>query len=357
MDNNSIEEEIQKSAAQYQIKTSSDDILQAYYRQEDKKKVKNKPIYRRFWPLEAGVGLVAASAILFFSLRPLLPGASSTGPIINVIDPQKGVRGGTRSQTAFQIFSGVNLLSSFDTSTISKRSKQSPDLSTFTTIVDSFDRSFPTLASMFEDNIDIPNIIEEGEFSGQYGTYNYRMTIILDQNYVFLNNISFENEDDETETTFTGEIIIPEADSYFVTIEKEEDPSDNELEIEMTIRQPNSTTLTITQEEEEGEKEFGYLLKKNDGYRYEEKISFETEDDEPDSYRVEIVDGTLEYEFDKITKIADNFSVDYRHQNFEGNFELQALDQIRRYTDSDQGWTVEKNIFKENPINQGSTRY
>lgn len=335
MDDKKIEDEIRRAADSYEIQTDSRTILEKFYRQREEKKQPKRRFSRllkRFWAIPTAV--LATSLVVALVLPSIL--RSSDEPDVVVINPQDGIRGGTRSQTAFQIFSGLNLLESYQVSASGLSRYKAATQSEFDAITDAFDRSYPTLLSLLETSIDIPNTIEAGRFRGQYGSYDYRMTIeMAGADLFFLNNVSFEGEEDETETNFTGEILVEGGDNYRVSIEKEEDLEDGELEVEMEIAKSEQVKIKISQEQEEGEKEYCYEIKDGGSTIYQEQIKFESDEEQPSSCSLEIMDLSGEYAFENIVRSGGMITAEYRLEDIEGSFILLSEDQARRYRDAE----------------------
>lgn len=228
-------------------------------KKQQRKKTKNKGLY-----ITAGLTASLACALTIAIVVPIVSNGNGNNSSISiptpvVINPQQGVTGGTRSQTAFQLISGIELISLENTTqNVQIMNKPHDDFMSgkvsFQDVVDVFDGSYDTLNAFLTGNIETTNIIEQGIFIGQYETYEYNMSITHgDTNITFYNNMKFKESHhkfDETKTEYRGEILVDNQDNYRVIITEEYDESENESEIEMQISQKNNFTLNITQENE-----------------------------------------------------------------------------------------------------------
>ena len=331
IENNEVEKDIKNAASSYSIKLSADDILQAYEKRQVEKKEKRVFHFPTF---KFAFGSLACAAIVAIGI--IIPNAINNNNSNNpntpiIINPQENVKWGTRSQTAFQIFTGLNLISS-DNSSTRLLKKRAIDDSSFNDLVITYDKSVDTLNLLFQDGLDKENKIEKGSFEGEKGKYQYRMII---SQYTFLTNMSFEEDDDEQETKFEGEIVNESSSNYYVEIEKEIDVEDNEEEIEMKIHITDSYRIEIEQEHENNEVEYQYSIYEFDKLTYEEKISIENKKDKIDSCEIEIKKLEKDYKFEKIHYEGNNLYCNYEMDDFGGILILEELDDGRLYIDQE----------------------
>lgn len=353
--NNNIENNIFNELDDYDIKTTSNSILNAYYQKKEtaKKKTKNKGLY-----ITAGLTASLACALTIAIVVPIVSNGNGNNSSISiptpvVINPQQGVTGGTRSQTAFQLISGIELISLENTTQnvqIMNRPHDDfmPGKASFQDVVDVFDGSYDTLNAFLTGNIETTNIIEQGIFIGQYETYEYNMSITHgDTNITFYNNMKFKESHhkvDETKTEYRGEILVDNQDNYRVIITEEYDESENESEIEMQISQKNNFTLNITQETDNGEKQYEYSFRDRKGNSFTEKFNFEEHKDS-NELSIQIIKNGKFYFFESIDGFDDyTFTFDYRSEfNVKGNMGLIVSNNTRTYVDINTGETIVKN--------------
>lgn len=330
IENNEIEKDIKNAASSYSIKLSSDDILQAYEKRQLEKK--EKRVFH-FPKLKFAFGSLACVAVVLAIAIPSIMNNNKTPSKPVIITPQENVKWGTRSQTAFQIFTGLNLISSDSTSNWLLK-KRTIDDSSFNDLVITYDKSVDTLNLLFQDGLDKENKIEKGSFEGEKGKYQYRMII---SQYTFLTNMSFEEDDDEQETKFEGEIVNESSSNYYVEIEKETNPLDNEEEIEMKIHITDNYRIEIEQEHENNEVEYQYSIYEfdNDKPTYKENILIENKKDKISSCEIEVEKLGKEYKFEKIHCVGEILYCDYKMEDFSGTLILEYLNDGRQYKDQE----------------------
>lgn len=139
------------------------------------------------------------------------------------------------------------------------------------------------------------------------GKYQYRMII---SQYTFLTNMSFEEDDDEQETKFEGEIVNESSSNYYVEIEQEHE--NNEVEYQYSIY------------------EFD-----NDKPTYKENISIENKKDKISSCEIEVEKLGKEYKFEKIHYVGEILYCDYEMEDFSGTLILEYLNDGRQYKDQE----------------------
>lgn len=356
MDKSQLEDKIQKSVGTYEIKTSAQSVLNAYAEKNPKPVPANR--HKRFpWKPVVSWSTVLAGAIVLAVVLPvtLVRTSVSSSVLPVIITPQEGLKGGTRSQTAFQLSSGLNILAANGSDHLKSRLNATERASGFSAVVDAFDNSLDHLEAFLYSKIEVDNLIYQGRFAGQYGTYDYQMIFEVDgQKTVFYTDMSFEEDDDETEKTYKGEIIVDDADNYKVKIVDEYDAEDDEREIETTITGA-MFQLEIAQESEATEKEYSYLLKVDGRKYYEEKFDFEKSDKEKDDenddppsestagFEVEIFKDGRSFIYESLTVNSKSYRLKYESPELEGVMEILKETNVRRYTDEKTGQVIEKN--------------
>lgn len=321
---NEIEKDIKNASSTYEIKLSADDILQAYEKRQVEKSHKRVFHFPKF---KFAFGTLACASIVLLAV--LIPTLTSNHH--SIIDPQKNVKWGTRSQTAFQLYTGLSLVSN-DKSMMKFSKRDAIDDASFDDLVVTYNKSVDTLNLLFQDGLDKENTIEKGNYEGQYGKYQYRMTI---SQYIFLNNMSFEEDDEEKETEFIGEIINQSGPNYYVEIKKEQDIADNEDEIEMTIHISENHRIEIEQEHEANEVEYQYSIYEYNNLVYEENISIENKKDKISYCDIEIIKDQNEYAFGNIHYEGKILLCEYQMEDFEGVLSLDYLENSRQYKDQE----------------------
>ena len=323
-ENEEIEKDIKNASSSYSIKLSADDILQAYEKRRLEKQEKKR---FRFPVFKFTLGALACASVIALSI--VIPGMLNHQPA--VVNPQDNVKWGTRSQTAFQIYTGLNLVSD-DNSSLKLIRRAKINDTAFTDLVTTYDKSVNTLNVLFQDGLDKENTIEKGEYEGQYGKYQYRMTI---SQYIFLNNMSFEADDEEKETSFIGEIINESGSNYYVEVKQEQDTEDQEEEIEMSIHITENYRIEIEQEHEQNEIEYKYSIYEFNKLTYEENISIENKKDKISSCDIEIIKAQQDYVFQNIHYDNQILYCAYEFEDFSGELSLEYQENQRIYKDKE----------------------
>jgi len=341
MEDEKIVNEIKSAADKYEIKTSADDIMKRYLNEKNAidskvQKIGKKKI--KWIPFSIGaVSTVAAAVVTLSLILPSTPksSAGSSAPVI--VNPQEGISGGTRSQTAFQVFSSVNLVNNLNSSSSSSLLKRrNVDESTFKVITSTFDTSYSTVEQLLSSGLNIDNKIEKGYFKGKYKNYEYRMTIeVKDAKYIFLSNMSFNEEEDEVETEYYGEIVINEDESWKVQINEEKELKDDELEIEMQININDNERINIEQEYEQDEREYIYTYFKNGKQVYKEEIGIEKNGGKLDECSLIIEKNNTLFTYNQITMSNSGVNSSYKYEDYEGEFFVTKEGQNKKFVDKE----------------------
>ena len=349
MKDNDIKKKLDESLSNYQIKTTSHDILEGYYNQEEKVVSKKRfPFFKVAIPTLA----IALSCVIAFVAIPH-GGDTPTPPTPPHPTPKYNSR---QNQTAFSLFSGMNIVSSLEPSVNvdlkkmmnhSKRFEDDEDDKkidevSFNQVVDAFDPCVEVFDTLFENSINVESTLTKGEFKGQFATYPYKLEV---DSYVLYTNITLEEEDDdEKETSYLGEIVISESLSYKVelNLEEEVENQESEQEIEMKIIYDQGNYLLIEQETEVNERSYTYSLFENQVLAYHQEISFEDDKDKNDSIDAEIIKGGIAYSFDNIVRSKAFISASYQVSSSEqeGTFQMEEKENIRSYL-SNSGEKIE----------------
>ena len=355
MKDNDIKKMMDESVSKYEIKTTSNDILNAYYFSNEAKeepKKKSHFTFLKFALPTLAMSLAVAAIVMIpphFASDDKFPETNNT----------------KQNQTAFSLFSGMSILNGLEggqdstpialkrmkklASTIEddeddelddldeeKNDENIPSMS-FENMMITFDPSVEVINSLLETSINVESRITKGEFQGKYATYPYKLEVF---NYTLYTNITLDEDDedeDERETTYLGEVFTDETVSYKVELNIEEEPSDHEKEIEMKIIYDETSYLKIEQEIELDERSYKYTMYENGNKTYRQKISFEDDKEKNDSIDVEILDNGKTYIYENIISLESGLKGDYYLEENEDNkntFEMVEEETKRIYTNN-----------------------
>ena len=365
MKDNDIKNKLDQSLSNYEIKTTSNDILNGYYSSlEEEKAPKHHFGFLKF----ALPTLVLAGTITGLVLIPSIHTGIDPTPTVPLLNSKK-------NQTAFSIFSGMNIISNLDSSSSihgltlkrafldnvltiededdeedkdnendevenedSENHKEEIVQISFEQMMNTFDPCVDVITSLLETSINVESTLLEGEFVGQYGTYPYKLEVY---DYVLYTNISLDEEDDEdeTETTYLGEVVMSDSLSYKVemNIEEEIDDGEKEQEINTKIIYSDSSYLKIEQENELDERSYKYTLYEDEKKVYQEKISFEDEQEKNDFIDVRVLKDGIIYNYEDISKNENGLKGNYFLDEDDGNvstFQMQEEATKRIYTNN-----------------------
>lgn len=291
----------------------------------------------------------------------------------------KQVSGDTRSQVAFQIYSTLALVdydNPTSTSTTLTRQLRNPDYEedyddyddyygdwydewgeydhrggyhygasedshhrpnkeniTFNDITIQFNNALPTVKNLFNNGIEVSNVVEKGTYIGVYDTYEYKM--VINDNYTFLSNIAFEEEyHDEKGTIYDGEIVSKNQSNLKVEVYEEKANDGSEEEVYMSIYLDYYTYIEVQQEVENDERTYSYTVYENYESVYEQEIIIKNNNEKKDYCRLEIRDQDLEYSFKSITPTDSGLTSSYKTFDLEGDFTLTYLDSGNEYVEN-----------------------
>ncbi len=326
-----LKDELTNSLNEYTIKTQAQDIIDEYHLHSLEKKTKSN--HRWIYGLVSGL---AVAVLIFTFVFPHLMSSVVEDPFTTVLTDRS-----RKNQTAFSLFSAINIIDEMNDGT-PKKLKRKIDKSEFDLLTDQFDKSYPLVDSLFDNQntYDAEIIPLNNDYTGKYGTYHYQMDLVIENvHYEFYSNMSFEDEDDdEIETEFYGELVIGNL-SYKTTINIERE--DDEQEVEMEIQFSEQKVLSIEQENELDEIEYEYLLKQDDEVLYEKKLKVKHTKVEPKcSLSIKTTSYFINYTDIKIESNG-NFVVSYKYLDSEGKFKIEISSNGRRYID-------ETNNFEKN---------
>ncbi len=317
-----LKDELTSSLREYTIKTHAQDIIDEYLLRSSERKNKSS----HHWIYGLVSGLAVAVLIVSFMLPNLIPSVSEN-PFTTVFTDRS-----KKNQTAFSLFSAINIIDEMNDLT-PKKLKRKINNDEFDLIANQFDKSYPLVDSLFDNqNIYNAEIIPlNNDYKGIYGTYHYQLDLLIEKaHYSFYSNMSFEEDDDEIETEFFGELVIGDF-SYKTTINIERE--NDEQEVEMEIQFSEKKVLSIEQENESDEIEYEYLLSQEGNVLYEKKLKVKhTKTESKCSLSIETPSFLIRYT-DINIESNGNFVVSYRYLDGDGKFKIEISPNGRRYID------------------------
>lgn len=332
---------IKDNLENYEIKTSSREILNRFYQVRDSK-VKEKKKNSFFYFKIASSLLVAASLIFaFVKLIGTPSNKNSTSPNVSNMSLPNGVtliEDDKSNHVAFQVLSGVELLDFIDndatTDLIRTRRLLAANENQFKEIVDVYDKASDLISNI--DSSEIDKKVYQGNFEVNGTTYPYKMEINSEELITIYYDGKLENDDrKETETEFHGEIHYSN-NTFYIKGEKEE--SNNESEFEVTIFIDEHNYIEIEQEVEGNEFEYQYLIHEKGKKKYEIDYS-----NEKNIVSLEIRDNKENYYF-VIDEKEDETIIHY--QAFViviGSMTLEVFEDKKVYTEVYTLQKIEKN--------------
>lgn len=311
------ESKIKKSFEEVKINTTSEMILSAFEKQkfapmQMKNKTKNRP---SLWmSLSIGFSSVALVCSSVAAIAILLNNQDSYTPVI--INDQ-------RLQAAFELYTGVNLLS-YVTNTPSPLKSLNSELSgandevvekpttslEFNEIVDKYHQNHELYTSLLTKGDEIQYQVTNGTFIGDYGTYQYQM--LIEESFYFYYSDDFATSDEESQ--FTGELHIGESDVYLISFEIEQNIYTNKEEVKITINLDEDSSLKIEFATKPNRYSYEYAYVENG----EETKSIEIEIKGKNNglmLDIDIEEGNSNYSY-KVRTIEDNnYRMNYEYDN------------------------------------------
>lgn len=313
--------DFKKSIKNYKIKTTSNQILDAY---EESKKVKSKN--KLIWAFAPIISAVALCIII--------PNVLNNGSK-EIIDDRN-------NQFAFQLFSGSKLINMANNNQLNIQPKKSrpANESEFADVVDIYDKTIDLVNSSYKSKDNLTKKVYEGNFTGKKyaDSYKYKMEIMQDDDIMtFYYDSKIENDDDEIETELHGELEI---DNDIFYVECEYETSLDEYEYEITLFAKENSYITIEQEKEIGEYSYKYSIYENNTKFYD--IDFSNEENQQE---LKIDENNISYEFNihHVSNELDN--IDYQCDSFNGTIELRydANNHLKIYKETSTNQEIQKN--------------
>lgn len=332
---------IKDNLENYEIKTSSKEILNRFYQVRDSK-VEDKKKNSFFYFKIASSLLVATSLVFaFVKLIDVPSNKNSTAPNVSTMSLPDGVtliEDDKSNHVAFQVLSGVGLLDFIDneatTDLIRTRRLLAANENQFKEIVDVYDKASDLISNV--DSSDIDKKVYHGDFEVNGITYPYKMEINNGELITIYYDGKLENDDKkETETEFHGEIQYLN-NTFYIKGEKEESNTESEFEVTIFIDEHNY--IEIEQEIEDNEFEYQYLIHEKGKKKYEINYSIEK-----NIVSLEIRDNKEKYDF-VIDEKEDKTIIHYRaFSDIFGTMTLEVFDDKKVYTEVDTLQKIEKN--------------
>lgn len=318
---------INAAMQQYEIKTTSNQILNAYVSQQEEQEMKTKKT--SWWKWTAALTTACSlAAIAYFTFLPNTP-----ANMHEIQDDQN-------NHVAYQLLSGIELSDFFSEQEATKQRKnQRPATEEeFVKIVDVYDKANDMVRYAYLSKQNMQKKVYEGSFKGKFKeSYPYKMEITGAETMTFYYDGRIEKEDDEVEMTIHGE-IHQNQEIYRVLAEAENSMDENEYEISIFFDENHY--VVIEQEQEQTEFEYLYTLYEKNLVTYE--IEFANEDGEQ---TLDIKENmhSFEYKIRHANPLEDLISY---HTSFEadGMIRLQYENENKIYTENETQQKIVKNF-------------
>ncbi|MFA7032115.1 MAG: hypothetical protein WC201_00945 [Bacilli bacterium] len=241
------EKQIKRAFKDVKINTTSEMILKAYEKDKNNSsvmatpKIKNRHAFR--WgglSLTSALVLAGSAVGIYFIVQNNLPYSTV------VIESQS-------DQAAFELFTGVSLLSDDDLSAsllkayIGGNSNEDSGLldeSEFTSVVENYHQNFNAYQALLNKGADVHYSVNEGTYTGQHGSYAHKMTI--ENSYYFYYNYNFgSSETGGSGNAYQGELHIDESTTYEIGFNMQENAYTHRHEVAMQIQYGADSALKI----------------------------------------------------------------------------------------------------------------
>ncbi len=308
----------------YEIKTTSAQILKNYVLTQEEKTTKKTIHWWKGFSIFATICSVLFLAYFMLSFKP------------NTVHE---IQDDSNNNVAFQLLSGIELshfVTNQEQNRLSRKNKAAND-EEFEEIVEIYDKASDLVQSSYLFNKKMHKKVYEGKFKGKFKEfYPYKMEIKGNEKLIFYYDGKIEKDDDEVEMEIHGEIYT-EDQIYKVYAETES--STKEKEYEITIFFDEDNFVEIEQQQEEKEFEYKYNLYKNKDKITE--IEFSSEEQEQE---LSIKDQKKSYEF--VIKHLNEWkeNIFYHTSMAEGMMELTYEKHKKIYVESETQKTIIKNF-------------
>lgn len=294
MTDKEMEQRIKKAADAKPIKTTAKDILLAYEKKKQKKKV--KPWYLRQGFLGttisfALVGMVVGFGLSIFLDRGVTPGGSnsiqptlSLPPSPPILAPKNNA---ILNQASYELLAGIEAAKGMGetigvaSKNVVLRPRQSDDSEDFSSVreaVKAFDTYRPMVFAL-----------EAASQSNSYYTpiestdASFPFAISIDSDFILYYKDAFEEtEEEETEQRISAKLVREKDKASFdIKIVKEVEREQDEVEIELTttlyLSKNDTFTISHSKESEDGEEETVYSLIQTQNGEEVSKLEFNLE--------------------------------------------------------------------------------
>ena len=312
------ESKIKKSFEEVKIHTTSEMILSAFEKQKITSmlldtKTKKRPSL--WFSLTIGFSSVALACSSIAGIAVLLNNQNTYNPII-ISD--------RHLQAAFELYTGVNLLSYISNNTSPELKSLGNELggmndevvekpitaSVFNEVVEKYHQNHELYTSLLTKGDGIQYQVSDGPFVGDYDTYQYQM--LIEESYYFYYSDDFAEQDDESQ--YYGEIRVGESDAYLVSFKIEQNIYTNKNEVEITINLDENSSLEIEFATKPNRYSYEYAYVENG----EETKSIEIELKGKNNglmLDIDIEEGNLNFSY-KVRTIEDNnYRMNYEYDN------------------------------------------
>lgn len=319
--------QIKDTLNEYEIKTTSNQILNTYYERNGNTPVKKTK--SSWWKI--GSILTISSACALSVLVVLLYNKNNDNRT-NIVEIQDD----SNNRVAFQLLSGIELTDFYANNSSKKRYLKSASESEFPTVVDMYDKANDMVQSSYISKENMVKNVYEGQFDGVYReSYPYKMDVKCRENFIFYYDGKIEKDDEEIEMTIHGEIHQNE-EVYKVIANSEKSVDETEYEISIFF---DETHYVIIEQEEEIN-EYTYLYNIFEGNEVIYEIEFENDDGEQ---TLDIKKNNDFYEY-KINHVQTNINnIHYCTSFAEGKMTLEYKEDIKIYTENETNQKISKN--------------
>lgn len=316
------ENKLKDAMNNYEIKTTSTQILQTYALTQEEKKSNI-----RWWKSFSIFATICSILFLAFFM------ISFKSNLVHEIQDD------SNNNVAFQLLSGVELsqfVTSQESNSLSRKNKVAND-EEFEEIVENYDKASGLVQSSYLFNKKIYKKVYEGKFKGKYKkSYPYKMEIKGNEKIIFYYDGKIEKDDDEVELEIHGEI---DNGNQIYKVYAETERSFKEQEYEITIFFDENNFVEIEQQLEEKEFEYKYNLYKNKNKITEIEFS-----NEENNQELTIKNQIKSYEF--VIKHLNEWkeNIQYHTEMAEGIMELTYENHKKIYVESETQKTIVKNF-------------
>ncbi|MFA6675559.1 MAG: hypothetical protein WCS49_01620 [Bacilli bacterium] len=241
------EKQIKQAFKNVKINTTSEMILKAYEKDKNNssimatQKIKNRHAFR--WgslSLTSALVLAGSAVGIYFIVQNNLPYSTI------VIEDQS-------DQAAFELFTGVSLLSNDDLSASLLKAymggnpnedSDSISESEFLSTVENYHQNFNAYQALLNKGANVQYSVNEGTYTGQYGSYAHKMTI--EESYYFYYNYSFSSSETAgSGNTYQGEIHIDDSTTYEIGFNIQQNAYTRRHEVAIQIQYGTDSSLEI----------------------------------------------------------------------------------------------------------------